>query len=150
MISRNISGKFMTMSHNCLILVSVYYCVDDFTFTGVLLVTFVAFCRFNAFFAVPVQCTLDGFIGTDASFAGFSGDGGDATSSQIDQPFATYIDTVDKLYIADFGNNRVRMVNSQKIITTVAGTFFFVFEISGFLDFSNCCINFLFLSHSLR
>jgi sugar lactone lactonase YvrE len=54
--------------------------------------------------------------------AGFSGDGGAATSAQINQATGIAVDGSGNLYIADSLNNRVRMVTaSTGIITTVAG-----------------------------
>jgi hypothetical protein len=55
--------------------------------------------------------------------AGFSGDGGVATSAELNFPSRPAIDSTGDLYIADFQNNRVRRVASgTNIITTVAGT----------------------------
>ena len=54
--------------------------------------------------------------------AGFSGDGGAATSAQINQATGIAVDGSGNLYVADSLNNRVRMVTaSTGIITTVAG-----------------------------
>lgn len=50
------------------------------------------------------------------------GDGGAATSCELNFPYATAIDASGNLYIADQGNNRVRKVNTAGIITTIAGT----------------------------
>jgi uncharacterized repeat protein (TIGR01451 family) len=52
---------------------------------------------------------------------GFSGDGGPALSAQLSFPNGVAVDSHDNLYIADSNNNRVRMVNANGIITTVAG-----------------------------
>jgi len=52
--------------------------------------------------------------------AGFSGDGGPATSAQMYGPQAIAVDNSGNLYIADTGNNRIRKV-SGGIITTIAG-----------------------------
>jgi trimeric autotransporter adhesin len=52
---------------------------------------------------------------------GFSGDGGKATSAQLLRPGALAVDSDGNLYIADVGNNRVRKVTADGIITTVAG-----------------------------
>ena len=41
---------------------------------------------------------------------GFSGDGGPATAAQLYSPTAVAVDTAGNLFIADLGNNRVRMV----------------------------------------
>jgi uncharacterized protein (TIGR03437 family) len=55
---------------------------------------------------------------------GFSGDGGPATSAQLNIPQAEAqglaVDSAGNLYISDVGNNRIRKV-SNGIITTVAG-----------------------------
>jgi uncharacterized protein (TIGR03437 family) len=52
--------------------------------------------------------------------AGFSGDGGPATSAQLGQPYDVAMDSTGNLYIADAGADRIRKV-SAGIITTVAG-----------------------------
>ncbi len=53
--------------------------------------------------------------------AGFSGDEGAPTSARISYPYTIALDGAANLYIADFGNHRVRKVTSG-VITTVAGT----------------------------
>lgn len=60
------------------------------------------------------------FAGTGA--AGFSGDGGAATSAQLNAPEAVHMSSAGDLYIADTGNHRVRRVNGAGTIATVAGT----------------------------
>ncbi len=52
---------------------------------------------------------------------GFGGDGGPATSAKINTPKGIKIDASGNLYFADAGNNRVRLVNVNGIITTIAG-----------------------------
>ena len=71
--------------------------------------------------------------GTITTFAGNGGDGykgdlGPATQAQLSKPFGLALDKKGNLYIADRENNRVRKVNPQGIITTVAGDggFFFM------------------------
>src|SRR5690242_17462106 len=54
--------------------------------------------------------------------AGFSGDGGPATSAQLNSPQGMAIDSGGNIYIADSANQRVRMVSSAGVITTVAGS----------------------------
>ena len=54
--------------------------------------------------------------------AGFSGDGGPATSAELATPAAVALDAAGNLYIADHDNNRVRKVDATTgTITTVAG-----------------------------
>ncbi|WP_218079791.1 NHL domain-containing protein [Anthocerotibacter panamensis] len=55
---------------------------------------------------------------------GFKGDGGPATEAQLNSPAGVAVSCVqgrEELYIADSGNDRVRKVDSQGHITTVAG-----------------------------
>jgi uncharacterized protein (TIGR03437 family) len=52
---------------------------------------------------------------------GFSGDGGAATSAEINYVYGVRIDSSQNMYVADASNNRVRMV-SGGTITTLAGT----------------------------
>jgi sugar lactone lactonase YvrE len=54
--------------------------------------------------------------------AGFSGDGGPATSASVASPFGLAIDAAGNLFIADTDNRRIRRVDGTTgIITTVAG-----------------------------
>jgi sugar lactone lactonase YvrE len=53
---------------------------------------------------------------------GFSGDGGLATQAKLDQPYGIAFDAAGNMYIADSANNRVRRVDRNGVITTVAGT----------------------------
>ena len=53
--------------------------------------------------------------------AGFSGDGGAATAAQLASPYGLAADTLGNLYIADLGNARVRRIDANGNITTVAG-----------------------------
>lgn len=64
--------------------------------------------------------------GTVSLFAGtgvatFSGDGGLATAASLNSPARPVMDGQGNLYVADSGNHRVRKVDTQGIITTVAG-----------------------------
>jgi trimeric autotransporter adhesin len=66
-----------------------------------------------------------GIISTVAGtgYSGYSGDGGQATSSTLYNPRTVATDESGNIYIADSSNNRVRMVTkSTGIISTVAGT----------------------------
>jgi DNA-binding CsgD family transcriptional regulator/sugar lactone lactonase YvrE len=52
----------------------------------------------------------------------FSGDGGLATSAELNTPVGLAIDLEGDLYVADAGNHRVRKISPSGIIQTVAGT----------------------------
>jgi uncharacterized protein (TIGR03437 family) len=54
--------------------------------------------------------------------AGYTGDGGPATSAQLNNPYGVAVDSASgNLYIADYLNHTIRKV-SNGVITTVAGT----------------------------
>ena len=53
---------------------------------------------------------------------GFSGDGGPATMAALNQPVSIAFDAQGNLYFADSGNSRVRQVDQQGTISTIAGT----------------------------
>jgi sugar lactone lactonase YvrE len=68
------------------------------------------------------KITADGVINTLTGFAyGFDGDGGPAQSAHIGSPFGIAADTAGNLYIADYGNCRIRKVTPGGVISTVAG-----------------------------
>ncbi|MBF0456992.1 MAG: hypothetical protein HQK99_03755 [Nitrospirae bacterium] len=48
---------------------------------------------------------------------GYSGDGGAATSATLRSPSGVALDSIGNLYIADFGNNRIR------VVANVTGTY---------------------------
>ncbi len=60
-------------------------------------------------------------VGSPTSGNGFSGDGGLATNAQLSQPRDIAFDAVGNMYIADNFNNRLRKVDVNGIITTIAG-----------------------------
>ncbi|OJX21934.1 MAG: hypothetical protein BGO75_19590 [Burkholderiales bacterium 68-20] len=69
---------------------------------------------------------VDANTGTIATVAGtgtpgYGGDGGPATSAQLQDPFVIVIDSQDRVYISDQGNRRVRRIETDGTITTVAG-----------------------------
>jgi sugar lactone lactonase YvrE len=53
--------------------------------------------------------------------AGYKGDGGPATSAELNQPAGLAIDSAGNIYIADTFNNAIRMVDTSNVIHTVAG-----------------------------
>ncbi len=53
--------------------------------------------------------------------AGFSGDGMAANAAEISSPEGIAVDTFGNVYISDFGNNRIRKVNTSFIISTICG-----------------------------
>jgi len=57
-----------------------------------------------------------------SSFGGYSGDGGPASSALLGyNPAAMITDTTGNLFISDTGNNRIRRISTNGIITTVVG-----------------------------
>src|ERR1035437_8117796 len=83
---------------------------------------------------------------------GYSGDGGQATNAMLDSPWGVATDTAGNVYIADYMNNVIRMVNTAGVINTVVGngTLGYIgrptavrFDVLGNMyitDFSNSCI----------
>ncbi|MGA1839033.1 MAG: MopE-related protein [bacterium] len=67
--------------------------------------------------------TSTGIITTIAGtgIRGYSGDGGPATQACLRNPCGVEVDG-SYIYIADFSNNRIRRVDPNGIITTIAGT----------------------------
>ena len=66
----------------------------------------------------------NGFISTVAGSGvrGFFGDGGPAAQAQFNAPQGVAVDAAGNLYIADTGNQVVRRVSPEGILSTVAGT----------------------------
>ena len=53
---------------------------------------------------------------------GFSGDGGPATSAQLFTPVRVTLSPTNEVYIADYGNYKIRKIDTNEIITSIAGT----------------------------
>jgi len=53
--------------------------------------------------------------------AGFGGDGGPANQAQLNRPESVAVDVAGNVYIADTENFRVRRVDTDGVITTIAG-----------------------------
>ncbi|MBS1584236.1 MAG: T9SS type A sorting domain-containing protein [Bacteroidetes bacterium] len=54
--------------------------------------------------------------------AGFSGDGGLATSAELRAPFSVAVDDLGNVYVSDLDAVCVRKINTSGVITTIAGT----------------------------
>src|SRR5580704_17353021 len=54
--------------------------------------------------------------------AGYTGDNIPATATKLNYPASVAVDRAGNLYIADWDNDRIRMVNTTGIIRTIAGT----------------------------
>ena len=74
-----------------------------------------------------------GIINTIAGCAveGYSGDGGQATAAEFNFPNAVTLDKSGNYYISDFGNARIRMVNTANIVSTVAGNGYYGYSGDG-------------------
>ena len=71
-----------------------------------------------------IRCIApNGIIRTIAGngVAGFAGDGGPASSSQLNSPYGLAFDLSGNLYVADLGNARIRRITPSGIISTIAG-----------------------------
>ncbi len=68
---------------------------------------------------IDVSGTIKTIAGTGV--AGFSGDGLAATEAQLKSPIGLALDAQGSLYVADYGNNRIRRITPAGIISTVAG-----------------------------
>ncbi|HVN03653.1 MAG TPA: hypothetical protein VMT86_04495 [Bryobacteraceae bacterium] len=83
----------------------------------------------------PVACTNNNFIGgttwssgdintlagNETTGANYTGDGGIATGSSLNNPVSVLLDPAGNLYISDSGNNVIRKIDTSGIITTVVG-----------------------------
>ena len=73
----------------------------------------------NAIRKIDADGTITTVIG--GREAGFSGDGGPASEARIDRPQQIVVDPDGNVYFADSGNNRVRRIDIEGVVTTVAG-----------------------------
>lgn len=69
------------------------------------------------------EVNAGGIISTIAGTgtAGFSGDGGAASSAQLNLPVGVAVDSSGNVYIADYNNQRIRKITTSGIISTYAG-----------------------------
>src|SRR5207249_4298413 len=80
-------------------------------------------CRIRKITPAGIISTVAGSgpAGDTGQAGGFAGDGGPATAALLKTPSSVAFDADGNLYIADAGNNRIRRVDKQGIITTFAG-----------------------------
>ncbi|MBA3828824.1 MAG: T9SS type A sorting domain-containing protein [Taibaiella sp.] len=71
--------------------------------------------------------TINAFAGTTS--AGYTGDGGAATSAKINNPRGIWVDPDGTTYLCDYANNCIRKISTAGIITTIAGS---TIGVSGF------------------
>lgn len=68
---------------------------------------------------IDTQGQIRTLAGTSA--AGFSGDDGPAVRARLDFPWGISVSPTGDILIADAGNNRIRLIDAQGVISTVAG-----------------------------
>jgi sugar lactone lactonase YvrE len=69
---------------------------------------------------IDTSGTINTIAGT--GFPGVLGDGGAATLAQVNQPEGVGVDSSGNVYIADYGNSKIRKIDTSGIINTIAGT----------------------------
>ncbi len=70
----------------------------------------------------PVQAQIISRIAGSAGVTGYAGDGGPALSALVGgSTRGMVMDTAGNIFFCDYGNNRIRKVNTAGVITTVAG-----------------------------
>ena len=70
----------------------------------------------------PINTQLNISTVAGTGIGGYSGDGGPATAAKLNGPEAVALDARGNLYIADYSNHRIRKVDTNGVISTVAGT----------------------------
>jgi uncharacterized protein (TIGR03437 family) len=80
------------------------------------------------------EVTKGGLISTQAGSSasgGFAGDGGAATSADLNAPLGVVVDSSGNFYIADTKNDLVRKVTAADVISTYAGQYALGFAFTG-------------------
>jgi len=72
--------------------------------------------------STAVLSTIGGPAAGTATTVGHGGDGGPATSAQMNGPIGVILDASGNVYFADSANSSVRMIGTSGNISTVAGT----------------------------
>jgi sugar lactone lactonase YvrE len=83
---------------------------------------YIAECAKNRVRRVDPQGTITTVAGGQQSTGGYAGDGGPAVDARLNCPFSVDIDDEGNLYIADMFNQRIRRVDADGLISTIAGT----------------------------
>ncbi|MCA1588544.1 MAG: Hsp70 family protein, partial [Chloroflexi bacterium] len=73
----------------------------------------------NRIRVVDPSGTITTLAGTGAP--GFAGDSGPAEDAELSNPLSVAVDDDGNVYVADYGNNRLRRIDPSGTITTVAG-----------------------------
>ncbi|MBF0492627.1 MAG: hypothetical protein HQM15_07595 [Deltaproteobacteria bacterium] len=78
------------------------------------------------------QCTITTVAGNGSN--AFSGDGGLASSAELNHPVGLVFDSTGNLYFSDAYNYRIRKIDTSETITTFASNGTFGFSVDGFWD----------------
>jgi len=71
---------------------------------------------------VVTNSTINTLAGNGGSVTLYGGDGANAVDALINQPFGESVDSQGNVYVCDWGNNRVRKIDTNGVMTTIAGT----------------------------
>jgi len=71
---------------------------------------------------VVANSTIHTLAGNGGSVVSYGGDGAAASDALLNQPHGESVDSQGNVYVCDWGNNRVRKIDTSGVITTVAGT----------------------------
>lgn len=86
---------------------------------GLVFVTLICGCRSNGGGDTPNIPVITTIAGNE--IMGYSGDNGSAVNAELNSPSGVAVDSDGNIYIADTDNNCIRKVDTNGIITTIAG-----------------------------